>query len=441
MSPADPATNPALGSATGSATDSATASAEETAGDPATEFLADFNAATRRARRRYVAAITLITAATVATFLIIVARGEISHVSSRTAASAPATVTAAPRSNPLTVAWRSDDATAIGQPFFGGTVVTYSAHTVTGRDARTGSPRWTFTRTDRALCSVIQESGKTQALYSAKGNCDELTTLDTGTGQRIQERTLDDEGNLVIGTPIVIPDSLALTLATSTLVRTIRMSDGLNGWTYVAPAQCQNLRVVRGAAGVLISQHCTNGDYLLLRDLTAPDKSGDNPTDPVKWRIRTSAVVPAAADSFVAALDSTTRTLIRYQPSNGSVLATDTVLTPAPSPLRPVLQTESTNGELIWIGDTVYAVDTPGARQVWSKPASTLPTFSGPGTATGSADLSTLALPTSTGIAILNPSSGAVTESIAVNAPPADSRIITVGSGFLVAASSTTVYK
>ncbi|SDJ32969.1 PQQ-like domain-containing protein [Frankineae bacterium MT45] len=421
MSPAEPAT------------EDATSSADE--------FVAEFNAATKRARRRYIAVVTLVTAAAVAIFVTIVARGEISHVTSHTASAAPATVTAAPRSQPLTVAWRTDDTTAVGQPFFGGTVVTYSKHTVSGRDARTGSPRWTFTRSDRVLCSVIQESGKTQALYSAKGDCDELTTLDTGTGQRIQERTLDDDGNLVVGTPVVIPDSDALTLATSTLVRTIRMSDGLNGWTYVAPAQCQNLRVVRGSAGVLISQHCTDGDYLLLRDLTAPDKSGENTTDPVKWRIRTAAVVPAAADSFVAVLNPATRQLIRYQPSNGSVVAGETALTPAPSPLRPVLQTPSADGELLWFGETVYALNDHGTRQLWSRGATTLPTFSGPGTATGSDDLTTLAMPTSTGIAILDPTSGAVRESIPLNAPPANSRIITLGSGFLVAASSTTVYK
>src|SRR5690242_20858960 len=63
------------------------------------------------------------------------AHGEISHAELSTAPSAAPSVALAPPNSSPTQAWASDDHTAIGTPYFGGTVITYSTHAVVGRDA------------------------------------------------------------------------------------------------------------------------------------------------------------------------------------------------------------------------------------------------------------------------------------------------------------------
>ena len=91
--------------------------------------------------------------------------GEISHASLHTVASAPPSVAAGHAAVQRDPAWRSTDRAAIGTPYCGGTVVTFDRHTVRGRDARTGAPNWSYTRTDRTVCTAMQDDGMTIAVY------------------------------------------------------------------------------------------------------------------------------------------------------------------------------------------------------------------------------------------------------------------------------------
>ncbi|MBN9619611.1 MAG: hypothetical protein J0H43_07750, partial [Actinobacteria bacterium] len=165
--------------------------------------LTRYRARLRRARIIYATVLATLAAVVVTTVSIVWSRGEIAHTSLRTARTpAPATPLVLPSAH-QTLAWRSGDHAAMGNPFWRGTVVTFGRHAVRGRVARTGAITWSYTRTDRTVCTAAQTQGATVVVYRDSGNCDELTALDSGTGARRWTRTLDEDGMPVNGTPRV----------------------------------------------------------------------------------------------------------------------------------------------------------------------------------------------------------------------------------------------
>src|SRR5262249_14678039 len=141
----------------------------------------------------YIAGVVAAIAITVVLVAVAYSRGEISHAHLQTVPSGPPSIPVQPASGTLTRSWSSTDSTAIGTPISGGTVITYDDHTVRGRNARTGAQTWSYTRTDRTVCTAMQDDDTTLAVYELHGNCDEVTALDSGTGARKWTRTLDKD--------------------------------------------------------------------------------------------------------------------------------------------------------------------------------------------------------------------------------------------------------
>ena len=403
--------------------------------DPAREALERHVTAMRRQRRWYVAVIAAVAAAAIAVALVVWYTGEITHVHLSTAAKPPppvslGTVTARPA-----LAWQSTDATAIGTPFAGSTVITFSRHTVTGREALTGKPVWSYTRSDRTVCTAVQSGGNTIAIYEKDGNCDEVTTLDSATGDRQWERTLTDNGH-----PTYQISQYTLLIVTDSAVHAIDPSGGLDRWDYMQPSGCHTRSAVLGSAGTLISQRCADGDHLALHDPNAGDESKD--PKPIKWRLDKTSTIPVAADSFIGALDPGTGQLITYDAAKGKVAAR-TTLQPTPTATANISQVAASQAELVWIGGTVYALDTSGT-QTWSAPADALPTLTSPNTSAVTPDLgnAVVLVPTSSGVAALDGNTGKSSAQYPVPAPPKGSQIFPLGRGFLVAApTSTAVYQ
>jgi hypothetical protein len=235
-----------------------------------TDPLARYKARMARQRRWYAASVVVLIVLVGVAVHVVISRGEISHAHLHSAAVAAPSPSSSTPSDNLSLAWRSTDRTAIGQPAFGGTVITYDAHTVTGRNWRTGTAVWTYTRTDMTLCQVIQENGQTIALYDHNGNCDELSSFATGTGERSWYRTLDSNTNAINGRPGVAVNADTLLLSTPTLVQAIDPGGGLDRWDFVEPSGCVTTGTALGSSGVLIAQHCADGNHLLLRRPTAP---------------------------------------------------------------------------------------------------------------------------------------------------------------------------
>ena len=339
-------------------------------------------------------------------------------------------------SSPLQLAWRSGDATAIGEPFSVGTVVTYSAHTVTGRNATTGQAMWTYTRTNATVCQVAQEQNKTLALYERDGNCDEISAFDTATGKRAWQRTLDESMTPIDGHPDVIAAPDTLFVWTGAAIYAVGISAapckpeygsacGADYWNYDAPQGCTFDHIAPGQAGVLIGEQCKTGDQLVLRDRY---QSQDNDNNRLLWSVKSSAV-PVTADYFVAAIEPGSSQLTTFNRQNGQVLS-ETQLTPTPDVSGGVDTALLSNDVVFRARSTVYALIGNGSRLRWSANMPTLPSPE-------PQNAKILYQPSASGVTALNASDGTTSKTYPGPSTAGASALVPVGSGFLAAGAST----
>jgi PQQ-like domain len=411
-----------------------------TASEAAQAALAHHVATVHRQRRWYLAALTVVVVLVAALVAVVWSRSEIVHAHLRTASTAAPSLQPGPLSATPTLAWRTPDRTAIGAPLSGGTLVTYSDHTVSGRDARTGAVTWSYTRTDRTICQVVQEQARTVTFFRHSGNCDEVNAFETGTGRRAWERTLDTEGNPVNGEPTITPLADGIIVSTSSVIYAIRIRDAFDYWEYAEPAGCRMTGLAVGAAGALIAQQCADGPHLLLRDRFAGNDASDHP---VKWRLNRVSAVPWVAGAFLAALDPTTRELVRYNATKGTV-AGRLPLPDQPSTTTNLQVTTATDAELIWDGEHTYTIDGTGTQLLWTAQTQAVPSLDPQDLPVDVPTLSSsVALVAGTrGVDVLDSSTGKVTSTMATTSPPQrGSQIYPVGTGFAVAGSSTDVYR
>jgi hypothetical protein len=420
--------------------------------------VAAYLARLRRWRIVYAAAIVAVVVAAVVIVKIAYVHGEISHASLQTVPSAAPSLPVAEPSGTLTRAWSSTDHTAIGVPYSGGTVITYSTHTVAGRDARTGAVRWSYTRTDRTVCTAAQLADVTIAVYRLNGNCDQLTALASGTGQRRWTRTLDENGHPVDGTPQFAVGSDTFMVTTPQQIYAISPdgtagsdNGGLDRWIF-SQSGCTINSAVLGTAGVLISQTCTTpdcaglkfcgaGTQLLLRDpITGTDDNvdKDNPNR-IEWNLIGNTMTPVSADGVISAVNAAGTTLTTLDVKHGKKIAA----LPLPgsqdagTPAAAITAAQVGKDELIHLGGITYAIDAGAKKIRWHRVTAALPVADQvPGA--GSLRLSA---PTSGGIVQLDSSDGRVRGSFDVTPPDAGSQVYPLGAGFLVAGPRTVVYR
>jgi hypothetical protein len=404
----------------------------------------------RALRRIYAAALAVIAAAAITVFVVEYARGEISHASLRPIADPPPSVALTSPSGRLTKAWSSNDVTAVGMPYYNGTIVTHDQHTVRGRDALTGRQTWSYTRTDRTVCAAIQNDGVTIAVYRLGGNCDELTAVDTGTGQRKWTRTLDKDGAVFDGpaTYSVQPDNVMLVSRTSIYALADENDGGLDWWTFYHPG-CTINSAILGVAGALISQtchkercdgkkFCGDGRQLLLRQGEAGTSDSKTNPDQIVWNKRGSDLQPAIAGEHVAARDPSTGKLVLLEQKTGKVQAE----LPTAGSTSTSAFTSALDADLYWTGGQTYALKTNETSFAWHAPTGYLPTaLNATGQANAPLGKSRVTAPGSTGILDLDGATGSVTHRYPVAAPAAGSLVYPFGTGFLLAGSSTTVYR
>ncbi|MBN9618132.1 MAG: PQQ-binding-like beta-propeller repeat protein, partial [Actinobacteria bacterium] len=345
----------------------------------------------------------------------------------------------------LQSAWTTGERAALGTPFRDGTVVTFSTHSVHGRNARTGATTWSYTRTNRTLCQVIQDQGFTVAMFELNGNCDQVTALDSTTGVRRWTRTLDEDGAPLNGYPTYSVTADTIMLTTAQVIYAIDPISGLDRWVY-QPTRCAITNAVLGSGGALISQRCTappcdgldfcgSGPQLLLRDASAAhtdDQSHKANPDRIKWNRIGNTAVPMSADQILTAVDRTTNKLEILAPRDGSVRATLPVR--AGPPDTPVAQVATSQAELLWIDGVTYALGLSDDRLLWTRPTRGAPT-----SVTSSALITAVGVD---GLVLLDPSTGKTTRLFPEAAPfTTGARAYEFGSGFIVAESATTVYR
>jgi len=411
-----------------------------------------------RTRRVYAISIAVGALVLIVGSIVFLQRGEGAHVTLHTVPDPPAAVDVLTPATSVAQAWTSSDRSAIGQPYWGGTVVTFDDHTVRGRDGQSGAETWSYTRTDRSVCTATQQRGITVAVYRNKGNCDELTGLDSQTGERKWTRTTDKDGFPVDGTPAFQATGYTLLMTTSSVIYAIDPVSGLDRWQWKG-IDCTIQSAVVGSNGALIRQNCANpdcpakadgspvlcgpGQQLLLRDANAghsdDDKDKANP-DRVKWDLLNSTLVPVAADAQILAADPGTGELVALNTDNGK----ESRRIPLKDGVGPTFERAdaggSAGGELVRTNGRTYAV-VSGAVS-WDAPTAALPTVSAADD--DAADLKTgiLLVPGTSGADLLDPQTGKVTRTVAGASFPDPSAVAyPFGAGVLVAGTTTTMFR
>lgn len=412
--------------------------------------LARYSKTVRRQRLVYFGIVTVVILALAIGVGIAYSRGEVANTTLHTAAKAPPTLAVQTPTQSPQVAWRTADSSAIGVPQWNGTVVVFSQHTVRGLDARTGMQTWSYTRSNRTVCTAAQTSGVTVAIYAVHGNCDEVTALDSNDGTRRWSRTLDMDGMPLDGHPSyqVLPSTVVI--MSPAVIYAIDPGSGFNRWTY-SHFGCTIENVALGTDGALISQNCTKprcgklkfcgrGKQLLLRDgsLGNDDKSETNP-DRIKWNLMGDTDIPVSADSLIAAINTTTRTLDILDARKGTSRGT-VALDPAPSSFERITALSASGTEVIWVDGVAYAVRPDRDAPDWSTPTPGPPTVvSTTGEDNPSLPTARITVPTGDGIRLLDGNDGQTAQSFAVPAPPVESLVYPLGTGFLVSAPGATV--
>lgn len=406
--------------------------------------LARYQHAMRRQRGVYYAILAVILAVIGIVVGIAWTHGEVANTTLHTVPAAPPTLPLQPPSGTLTEAWHATgEQAAIGTPQWGGTVVTFSDHTVGGRNARTGARTWSYTRSDRAVCTAAQLSGTTIAVYELHGNCDEVTALDSQTGKRRWTRTLDMDGMPINGRPNFQTTPNTLMATTSYVIYAIDPVSGYNRWTYHRTG-CSIEHAALGTGGVLISQDCSTsvqcgilkycgpGQQLMLRDPMQGNGDDSKPNaDQIKWIKFGDAAVPAAADGQLIVIDPGRRRFDVLDFAHGSTIGT-VPLTGAVPANRAIVAAAISDAELVWLGGRAYVVSLDPADPHWSVATAGPPTVSTSGDSPPSFTAARIDVPSSTGIDELDGMTGTA-RTFALPAPPhARSLVYPVGTGFLV---------
>jgi hypothetical protein len=427
----------------------------EPAADVSRDAIDRYVASMRKPRLVYAAIVSAVVVAVVVVVAVLWSGSEVAHTTLHKAKAAAPPVALASPSDPLRQAWQSADHTAIGTPYWIGTVITYSTHTVRGRNALTGAVTWSYTRSDRTMCQAIQDQGTTIAIYQHGGNCDEVTALDSGSGERKWTRTLDKDGAPLNGQPAYTVGTYTIMLTTPTVIYAFDPGSGLDRWTF-SQHGCTIRGAALGSVGALISQTCTNpkcaglkfcgaGPQLVMRDATTAhsddDKDKANP-DQIKWIRLGLVAVPASADQLVTAVDPATDQLIVFDAGKGTSSSQIPIRAGQYTGIRA---TATTQAEVLWIAGTTYAIDLQAQTVTWSTPTSVPPTLT-PGSTQNLGDVPDLskaiivvAGPTS--IDELDGTSGKTVHSYAVSGPSPGSLAYPYGTGFVVGGTSTAVYQ
>lgn len=399
-----------------------------TATRPVHPALLAYQARTTRATRIYAAVLALVLLAVVLAVRTAYARGELTHVSSRSAP-APAPIPTGSTADALARTWRSADRPAAGTPVHDGVVISYDSHSVHGLDARTGKVRWHYTRSDQTICSVLQQDASTIAIYNRHGNCDQVTGFVSATGAVKWLRTLTDNGI----TEATSAPNVVMTVARHS-VHIIDNAGGLDRWNWVAPDRCSVDRALAGSQGVLISTTCGSQHRLVLRGLTS---------DELKWSVTVpQAMVPVAASAFVGALDPSTGVLHSYSADKGEETRSDRLAAPAelaaeldrlPKASTAVDGFTATGEplEVLWLGRLYSFAET--GKVNWSAPAT------GPATVLESSVLAAVGDST---VQRFAGATGRVEARVRMSpAPSGAARVFPVGNGLLLAGADTQMYQ
>lgn len=248
-----------------------------------------------------------------------------------------------------------------------GSLVTGDGHTVQGRDPASGSPVWSYARTNLELCGVSWVYQYAVAVYPDSRGCGQVSTIDAKTGQRGPARTAyaDPEVRLSSdGTAVLSAGDSRLELWRSDMVRMLSygsLDAKIKPGTPASPL-CRLVSAAASSTAVSVLESCPKQEDLRLTLLRPAD---DEDTPELKYVTQSGvsadsgAQVVAVSDTTTAVYVPTPKPVVNIVDETGATIAS----TPLPKPATPNA-TMNRAGDLFtwWTGDSVMVFSAKGLQ-------------------------------------------------------------------------------
>jgi hypothetical protein len=312
-------------------------------------------------------------------------------------------------------------------------VVTGDGHTVEGRDPDSGSPVWTYARTDLDLCGVSWVYQYAVAVYPDSRGCGQVSTIDAKTGLRGPARTAYADPAVKLssdGTAVLSAGDSRLELWRSDMVRMLSYGslDAKIKPGTPTPPICRLVSAAASSSAVSVLESCPNQADLRLTLLRPADEED---TPELKYvpqegvTVDSGARVVAVSDTTTAVYVPTPKPVVNIVDETGATIAS----TPLAKPASPNA-TASRAGDLItwWTGDSVMVFSANGIKYKYSvSPAGdNLPL--GPATVMAGR----LLVPVTGGYDVFEPGSGKGDHHIPLQRPPSDAAVVPAVAGSTV---------
>jgi hypothetical protein len=309
-------------------------------------------------------------------------------------------------------------------------VVTGDGHSVQGRDPVTGSPAWTYARTDLDLCGVSWVYQYAVAVYPDSRGCGQVSTIDAKTGQRGPARTAyaDPEVKLSSdGTAVLSAGDSRLELWRSDMVRMLSygsLDARIKPGTPASPL-CRLVSAAASSSMVSVLEACPDQDDLRLT-LLRPAEDEDTPE--LKYvtqsgvGVDSGAQVVAVSDTTTAVYVPTPKPVVNVVDETGATVASTPLARPASANA-----TMSRAGDFItwWTGDSVMVFSANGIQYKYTVAPAGVNTPLGPATAMAGR----LLVPVTSGYDLFDPATGKGDRHIPLQRPPSQDAVVPAVAG------------
>jgi hypothetical protein len=387
----------------------------------------------RRTRADVVAAIAIAAVVAVTAGLVWWTSDARATISRPAADPIPPLVNAKVLPTSLTQLWTAPSPKTTAPLVVAASVVTGDGSTMQGRDPLTGSPVWTYARTDLDLCGVSWVYQYAVAVYPDTRGCGQVSTIDAKTGQRGPARTAYADPQVKLssdGTAVLSAGDSRLELWRSDMVRMLSygsLDAKIKPGTPTLPL-CRLESAAASSSMVSVLEACPNQDDLRLT-LLRPAEDEDIPE--LKYVTQSGVGVDSGAQ-VVAVSDTTTAV---YVPTPKPVvnIVDETGATTASMPLaRPASAnaTASRAGDLItwWTGDSVMVFSANGIQYKYTVAPAGVNTPLGPATAMAGR----LLVPVTGGYDVFDPLTGKGDRHIPLQRPPSSDAVVPAVAGSTV---------
>lgn len=387
----------------------------------------------RRTRADVVAAIAIAAVIVVTTGVVWWTSDARATMSQPAASPIPPLITAKSVPSSLKQLWTAPSPKTTAPLVVAASVVTGDGHTVEGRDPVSGSPVWSYARTDLDLCGVSWVYQYAVAVYPDTRGCGQVSTIDAKTGRRGPARTAYADPEVTLssdGTAVLSAGDSRLELWRSDMVRMLSygaLDARVKPGTPTTPL-CRLVSAAASSSAVSVLEACPNQPDLRLTLLRPADEED---TPELKYVPQSGVSVDSGAQ-VVAVSDTTTAV---YVPTPKPVvnIVDETGATIASTPLdKPAAEnaTMSRAGDLItwWTGDSVMVFSANGFKYKYTvAPAgSNVPT--GPATMMAGR----LLVPVTGGYDVFEPGTGKGDRHIPVQRPPSTAPVVPAVAGSTV---------